>query len=187
MDKNDKTLLDLEKKIDNYNQKEHTLKNLRINKPNMNMNNINNKFNKDNLLSFLNNFKKENEKIINSIDKDKYNIEYEQEDNEDDDDDEEEEEDVEIKNESINLDENEEDINGKKHNEKRKSKKNKKEKIEIDLLMGILEQQKKKEININNIKDIKKKEKDEKDDVAHQEDDIQKGEKEIIDFLLEKK
>ena len=55
MEKRNVSLLDLEKKIDNYNEKEDILKKMKFNKPDMNINNLNNKFNKDNLLSFLNN------------------------------------------------------------------------------------------------------------------------------------
>ena len=174
MEERDKSLLELEKKIDNYNEKEHILKDMRINKPNMNMNNLNNKFNKNDLLSFLNNFKKENEKIMNEPDKMKYNIEYEQEDNEEEDGDDDDEQDE---------NEDEDDDND---SDDRKIKKNKKEKIELDLLMGILEQQKKKEITINDIIENKKKENEKKDNLE-QLKDIQGGEKEIIDFLKEKK
>ena len=177
MEKRDNSLLDLEKKIENYNEKEHILNKMKFNKPNMNMNNLNNKFNKDNLLSFLNNFKKENEKIINDPDKKKYIIEGGEQDNIEDE--EEEEEEDEIKNININLDENDD------NEENKKNKKNKKETIELDLLMGILEQQKKKEITIENIIENKKKEKDELDKLENQ--NIEKGEEEIIDFLSEKK
>ena len=177
MEKRDNSLLDLEKKIENYNEKEHILNKMKFNKPNMNMNNLNNKFNKDNLLSFLNNFKKENEKIINDPDKKKYIIEGGEQDNIEDE--EEEEEEDEIKNININLDENDD------NEENKKNKKNKKETIELDLLMGILEQQKKKEITIQNIIENKKKEKDELDKLENK--NIEKGEEEIIDFLLEKK
>ena len=170
MEKRDKSLLDLENKIGNFNEKENVLKNMRINKPNMNMNqfNNNNKFSKENLLSFLDKFKKENEKIMKDENKMKYNIENEQQDEEDE---ESEEENI---NEGINLDEDKED-------KKIKNKKKKGEKIEMDLLMGILEQQKKKEITIENIiKNIKNKE----DDI--QDKNKEKGEKEIIDFLKNK-
>ena len=170
MEKRDKSLLDLENKIGNFNEKENVLKNMRINKPNMNMNqfNNNNKFSKENLLSFLDKFKKENEKIMNDENKMKYNIENEQQDEEDE---ESEEENI---NEGINLDEDKED-------KKIKNKKKKGEKIEMDLLMGILEQQKKKEITIENIiENIKNKE----DDI--QDKNKEKGEKEIIDFLKNK-
>ena len=139
MEKRDNSLLDLEKKIENYNEKEHILNKMKFNKPNMNMNNLNNKFNKDNLLSFLNNFKKENEKIINDPDKKKYIIEGGEKDNIEEE--EEEEEEDEIKNININLDENDD------NEENKKNKKNKKETIELDLLMGILEQKKKKRNN----------------------------------------
>ena len=174
MEKRDKSLLELEKKIDNYNEKEYILKDMRINKPNMNMNSLNNKFNKNDLLSFLNKFKKENEKIMNEPDKMKYNIEYEQEDNE-------EEEDCDDDEKDENEDEEDDS-----ENDNRKIKINKKEKIELDLLMGILEQQKKKEIKINDIIENKKKENEKKDNLE-QLKDMQGGEKEIIDFLKEKK
>ena len=169
MEKRDKSLLDLENKIGNFNEKENVLKNMRINKPNMNMNQFsNNKFSKENLLSFLDKFKKENEKIMKDENKMKYNIENEQQDEEDE---ESEEENI---NEGINLDEDKED-------KKIKNKKKKGEKIEMDLLMGILEQQKKKEITIENIiENIKNKE----DDI--QDKNKEKGEKEIIDFLKNK-
>ena len=170
MEKRDKSLLDLENKIGNFNEKENVLKNMRINKPNMNMNqfNNNNKFSKENLLSFLDKFKKENEKIMKDENKMKYNIENEQQDEEDE---ESEEENI---NEGINLDEDKED-------KKIKNKKKKGEKIEMDLLMGILEQQKKKEITIENIiENIKNKE------VDIQDKNKEKGEKEIIDFLKNK-
>ena len=169
MEKRDKSLLDLENKIGNFNEKENVLKNMRINKPNMNMNQFNNKFNKENLLSFLDKFKKENEKIMNDENKMKYNIENEQQDEED------EESEGENINEGINLDED-------KENKKIKKKKKKGEKIEMDLLMGILEQQKKKEITIENIiENIK----NEKDDI--QDKNKENGAKEIIDFLKNKK
>ena len=169
MEKRDKSLLDLENKIGNFNEKENVLKNMRINKPNMNMNQFNNnKFSKENLLSFLDKFKKENEKIMKDENKMKYNIENEQQDEEDE---ESEEENI---NEGINLDEDKED-------KKIKNKKKKGEKIEMDLLMGILEQQKKKEITIENIiENIK----NEKDDI--QDKNKENGEKEIIDFLKNK-
>ena len=168
MEKRDKSLLDLENKIGNFNEKENILKNMRINKPNMNMNQFNNnKFKKENLLSFLDKFKKENEKIMNDENKMKYNIENEQQDEE------EEESEEENIDDGINLDED-------KENKKIKNKKG--EKIEMDLLMGILEQQKKKEITIENIIE----------NIKNEEDNIQdknkeKGEKEIIDFLKNKK
>ena len=155
MEKRDNSILDLEKKIENYNEKEHILNKMKFNKPNMNMNYLNNKFNKDNLLSFLNNFKKENEKIINDPDKKKYIIEGGEQDNIEDEEEEEEEEEEEIKNKNININLNENDDN----EENKKNKKNKKETIELDLLMGILEQQKKKEITIENIIENKKKRK----------------------------
>ena len=168
MEKRDKSLLDLENKIGNFNEKENVLKNMRINKPNMNMNQFNNnKFKKENLLSFLDKFKKENEKIMNDENKMKYNIENEQQDEE------EEESEEENIDDGINLDED-------KENKKIKNKKG--EKIEMDLLMGILEQQKKKEITIENIIE----------NIKNEEDNIQdknkeNGEKEIIDFLKNKK
>ena len=172
MEKRDKSLLDLENKIGNINEKENVLKNMRINKPNMNMNLLNiNKFNKDNLLSFLNKFKKENEKIMEDENKSKYNIENEQNEEEEDG-----EEKDNINNNVINLDEDEEE------NEKDvKNKKKKVEKIELDLLMGILEQQKKKEISILNIIENKKKLENNLDEYNKE-----KGEKEIIDFLTKK-
>lgn len=49
----------------------------------MNQFNNNNKFSKENLLSFLDKFKKENEKIMKDENKMKYNIENEQQDEED--------------------------------------------------------------------------------------------------------
>ena len=181
-EKRDKTLLDMEKKIGNYNEKEQVLKNFRINKPNMNMNIINSKFRKENLMSFLNNFKKENEKIANEPNKMKYNIECDQDDDEEYEEDEIKEENG-IKMNNINLDENEEDENDEKDKNKKekKDKKGKKEKIELDLLMGILEQQKKNELTIDYVINNKKKERN------NDNDDVQEGEKEIIDFLIEKK
>ena len=150
MSKRDKSLLDLENKIGKNNEKENILKNMRINKPNMKMDLLNNnKFNKGNLLSFLDKFKKENEKILNDDNKLKYNIENNPQ--------EEEESDEENNNNNvINLDENEENEN----KEKEKSNNNNKKgtKIEMNLLMGILEQQKKKEISIDNIIEYKKNE-----------------------------
>ena len=136
----------------------------------MNMNQFNNnKFKKENLLSFLDKFKKENEKIMNDENKMKYNIENEQQDEE------EEESEEENIDDGINLDED-------KENKKIKNKKKKGEKIEMDLLMGILEQQKKKEITIENIiENIKNAEGD------TQDKNKEKGEKEIIDFLKNKK
>ena len=172
MAKKDKSLLDLETKIGKYNEKEQTLKNLRINKPEMNINLLkNNNFNKGNLLSFLDKFKKENEKIMNDVNKEKYNIENEQ------DNDEESSEGENNNNKIINLNENEEN----EENLKEKKKKNE-EKIEIDLLMGILEQQKKKEINIEDIINNKN-----NNDDVNGNNNIEEGEKEIIDFLTKQK
>ena len=150
MSKRDKSLLDLENKIGKNNEKENILKNMRINKPNMKMDLLNNnKFNKGNLLSFLDKFKKENEKILNDDNKLKYNIENNPQ--------EEEESDEENNNNNmINLDENEENEN--KEKEKTNNNNKKGTKIEMDLLMGILEQQKKKEISIENIIQSKKNE-----------------------------
>ena len=51
--------------------------------------------------------------------------------------------------------------------------------------MGILEKQNKKEITIENIIENKKKEKEKLDDLA-QDKNVEKGEEEIIDFLLDK-
>ena len=177
MEKRDKSLLELENKIGNYNEKENTLKNMRINKPNMNINLINNnKFNKGNLLSFLDKFKKENEKIIKDENKLKYNIENVEEESE-------EEEEKEKDNKIIELDEDKEE----NEDSKRKNKKKKNgTKIEMDLLMGILEQQKKKEITIENIIENKKKENILEEDSSNDKN-IEKGEKEIIDFLLNNK
>ena len=173
MEKRDKSLLSLENKIGNHNEKENILKNLRFNKPNMNLNqlNSNNKFCKENLLSFLDKFKKENEKIVNDANKMKYNIENEQEDEES-----EEENDLE---DGISLDEDKEE---KKNKKSKNKKKNKGEKIEIDLLMGILEQQKKKEITIEKIIENKKNGENNIHNINKE-----KGEQEIIDFLLNKK
>ena len=177
MEKRDNSLLDLENKIGNFNEKENILKNFRINKPNMNMNLFsNNKFSKENLLSFLDKFKKENEKIINDENKNKYNIENEEIDEEV-----ENEEENEM-NKEINLDEDKEDEN----NNKQKNKKKKKgEKIEFDLLMGILEQQKKKEISIENIIENKKNENLKERNIL-EDKDREEGEKEIINFLESK-
>ena len=178
MAKRDKSLLDLEIKIGNYNEKENTLKNMRINKPKMDINLINNnKFNKGNLLSFLDKFKKENEKIMKDENKLKYNIENVEEEES------EEEEEREKDNKIIELDED------KEENEDTKSKNKKKKneaKIEMDLLMGILEQQKKKEITIENIIENKKNENIFNEDDSNNKN-IEKGEKEIIDFLLNNK
>ena len=175
MSKSDKSLLELENKIGNYNEKENTLKNMRINKPKMDINLINNnKFNKGNLLSFLDKFKKENEKIMKDENKLKYNIENAEEESE-------EEEDIEKDNKIIELDED------KEENEDSKNKKKKNgTKIEMDLLMGILEQQKKKEITIENIIENKKNEGVVGGDDSNDKN-IEKGEKEIIDFLLNNK
>ena len=177
MEKRDNSLLDLENKIGNFNEKENILKNFRINKPNMNMNQFsNNKFSKENLLSFLDKFKKENEKIINDENKNKYNIENEEIDEEV-----ENEEENEM-NKEINLDEDKED----EDNNKQKNKKKKKgEKIEFDLLMGILEQQKKKEISIENIIENKKNENLKERNIL-EDKDREEGEKEIINFLESK-
>ena len=179
MAKRDKSLLDLEIKIGNYNEKENTLKNMRINKPKMDINLINNnKFNKGNLLSFLDKFKKENEKIMKDENKLKYNIENVEEEEES-----EEEEEREKDNKIIELDED------KEENEDTKSKNKKKKneaKIEMDLLMGILEQQKKKEITIENIIENKKNENIFNEDDSNNKN-LEKGEKEIIDFLLNNK
>ena len=180
MSKSDKSLLDLENKIGKNNEKENILKNMRINKPNMKMDLLNNnKFNKGNLLSFLDKFKKENEKILNDDNKLKYNIEnYPKE---------EEESDEENNNNNvINLDENEENEN--KEKEKSNNNNNKKgTKIEMDLLMGILEQQKKKEISIDNIIEYKKNENLLNDEDIINKDNKEKVEKEIINFLKNEK
>ena len=180
MEKRNVSLLDLEKKIDNYNEKEDILKKMKFNKPDMNINNLNNKFNKDNLLSFLNNFKKENDKMMNEPNKNKYNIEEYDENYEDDEGGEGDDND-ESQNKDINLDENKETKTKGENKRKKKNKKNGKEKIELDILMGILEQQKKKEITIDNIIENKKRERENID-----KKDLEKGEKEIIDFLLDK-
>ena len=180
MSKSDKSLLDLENKIGKNNEKENILKNMRINKPNMKMDLLNNnKFNKGNLLSFLDKFKKENEKILNDDNKLKYNIENNPQ--------EEEESDEENNNNNvINLDENEENEN--KEKEKSNNNNNKKgTKIEMNLLMGILEQQKKKEISIDNIIEYKKNENLLNDEDIINKDNKEKGEKEIINFLMNEK
>ena len=177
MEKRDNSLLDLENKIGNFNEKENILKNFRINKPNMNMNQFsNNKFNKENLLSFLDKFKKENEKIINDENKNKYNIENEEIDEEV-----ENEEENEM-NKEINLDEDKEDEN---NNNQKNKKKKKGEKIELDLLMGILEQQNKKEISIENIIENKKNA-NIKEESKLSDKNKEEGEKEIINFLQNK-
>ena len=179
MSKRDKSLLDLENKIGKNNEKENILKNMRINKPNMKMDLLNNnKFNKGNLLSFLDKFKKENEKILNDDNKLKYNIENNPQ--------EEEESDEENNNNNvINLDENEENDN--KDKEKSNNNNKKGTKIEMDLLMGILEQQKKKEISIDNIIEYKKNENLLNDEDIINKDNKEKEEKEIINFLMNEK
>ena len=179
MSKRDKSLLDLENKIGKNNEKENILKNMRINKPNMKMDLLNNnKFNKGNLLSFLDKFKKENEKILNDDNKLKYNIENNPQ--------EEEESDEENNNNNvINLDENEENENKEKEKSNNINKKG--TKIEMDLLMGILEQQKKKEISIDNIIEYKKNENLLNDEDIINKDNKEKVEKEIINFLKNEK
>ena len=180
MSKRDKSLLDLENKIGKNNEKENILKNMRINKPNMKIDLLNNnKFNKGNLLSFLDKFKKENEKILNDDNKLKYNIENNPQ--------EEEESNEENNNNNvINLDENEENEN--KEKEKSNNNNNKKgTKIEMNLLMGILEQQKKKEISIDNIIEYKKNENLLNDEDIINKDNKEKVEKEIINFLMNEK
>ena len=178
MEKRDKSLLSLENKIGNFNEKENILKNFRINKPNMNMNQFsNNKFNKENLLSFLDKFKKENEKIKNDENKIKYNIEKEEIDEEEEEDEEENE-----MNKEINLDEDKEDEN---NNNQKNKKKKKGEKIELDLLMGILEQQNKKEISIENIIENKKNA-NIKEENKFLDKNKEQGEIEIINFLQNK-
>ena len=178
MEKRDNSLLDLENKIGNFNEKENILKNFRINKPNMNMNLFsNNKFSKENLLSFLDKFKKENEKIMNDENKIKYNIEKEEIDEEEEEDEEENE-----MNKEINLDEDKEDEN---NNNQKNKKKKKGEKIELDLLMGILEQQNKKEISIENIIENKKNA-NIKEESKLSDKNKEEGEKEIINFLQNK-
>ena len=178
MSKRDKSLLDLENKIGKNNEKEKVLKNMLINKPNMKMDLLNNnKFNKGNLLSFLDKFKKENEKILNDDNKLKYNIENNpQEEGEESD------EENNINNKVINLDENEENKKEKRTNNKKGTK------IEMDLLMGILEQQKKKEISIDDIIEYKKNENllNDDNDIINK-DNKEKGEKEIINFLINEK
>ena len=178
MSKRDKSLLDLENKIGKNNEKENILKNMRINKPNMKMDLLNNnKFNKGNLLSFLDKFKKENEKILNDDNKLKYNIENNPKEEE-----EESDEENNINNKVINLDENEENKKEKRTNNKKGTK------IEMDLLMGILEQQKKKEISIDDIIEYKKNENllNDDNDIINK-DNKEKGEKEIINFLINEK
>ena len=169
MEKVDKSLLKLESKIGNFNKNEHMINNLKINKPNMNIKSLTNKYNNDKLLSFLNDFKKANEKMMNDNEQHKYNIEEDQEESE-----EEEENEDKIKNESIKLDEKEEN----KISDEKKIVNKKKNKIELDLLMGILEQQKPKDISVDEIIKNKKNENNE---------DIPDNEKEIIDFLINKK
>ena len=168
MAKKDNSLLDLEKKIGN--EKEHILNKYKFNKPDMNISNLNknSKFNKDSLLFFLDNFKKENDKIINDPNKIKYNIEEEN--------DEEAEEEESIKKEIKLNEEDENKIKGRK------------EKIELDLLLGILEQQKKKEISIEDIidNDNLKNEDEDSNNIRDMINRKYKGEKEIIDFFQEK-
>ena len=58
----------------------------------------------------------------------------------------------------------------------------------MDLLMGILEQQKKKEITIENILENKKRENINKEIIINENNhEKEKGEEEIIDFLINKK
>ena len=125
----DDSLLKLEKKLEEHDEKEIILNKFKL-KPNMKMDNSR-KINKEGLMDFLNKFKKSNDEIDKDNDKKKYNIELDENDN----------------------------INEDYDNEKNKYKKEKESQIELDLLLGIIEQKKEKKlqpkdiINLNNIEE----------------------------------
>ncbi len=140
----DDSLLKLEKKLEEHNEREIILNKFKI-KPNMKIDKST-KLNKEGLMDFLNKFKQSNEEMNKNHDKNKYNIE---------------------------INENEENID-EKYDSDYNNKSNKNPKIELDLMMGVLELQKK--INL-----------EPKDIININEDNIEKQTNEIINFIKTKK
>ena len=140
----DDSLLKLEKKLEEYNEREIILNKFKI-KPNMKIDKST-KLNKEGLMDFLNKFKQSNEEMNKNNDKDKYNIE---------------------------INENDENID-EEYDSDNDNKNNINPKIELDLMMGILEVQKK--INL-----------EPKDIININEDNIEKQTNEIINFIQTKK
>ena len=140
----DDSLLKLEKKLEEHNEREIILNKFKI-KPNMKIDKST-KLNKEGLMDFLNKFKQSNEEMNKNHDKNKYNIE---------------------------INENEENID-EEYDSDYNNKSNKNPKIELDLMMGVLELQKK--INL-----------EPKDIININEDNIEKQTNEIINFIKTKK
>ena len=140
----DDSLLKLEKKLEEYNEREIILNKFKI-KPNMKIDKST-KLNKEGLIDFLNKFKQSNEEMDKNNDKNIYNIE---------------------------INENDENID-EEYGSVKNNKNNINPKIELDLMMGILEVQKK--INV-----------EPKDIININEDNIDKQTNEIINFLQTKK
>ena len=140
----DDSLLKLEKKLEEHNEREIILNKFKI-KPNMKIDKST-KLNKEGLMDFLNKFKQSNEEMNKNHDKNKYNIE---------------------------INENEENID-EEYDSDYNNKSNKNPKIELDLMMGVLELQKK--INL-----------EPKDIININEDNIDKQTNEIINFIKTKK
>ncbi len=140
----DDSLLKLEKKLEEHDEREIILNKFKI-KPNMKIDKST-KLNKEGLIDFLNKFKQSNEEMDKNNDKNIYNIE---------------------------INENDENID-EEYGSVKNNKNNINPKIELDLMMGILEVQKK--INV-----------EPKDIIKLNEDNIDKQTNEIINFLQTKK
>ena len=140
----DDSLLKLEKKLEEHDEREIILNKFKI-KPNMKIDKST-KLNKEGLIDFLNKFKQSNEEMDKNNDKNIYNIE---------------------------INENDENID-EEYGSVKNNKNNINPKIELDLMMGILEVQKK--INV-----------EPKDIININEDNIDKQTNEIINFLQTKK
>ena len=140
----DDSLLKLEKKLEEHNEREIILNKFKI-KPNMKIDKST-KLNKEGLMDFLNKFKQSNEEMNKNHDKNKYNIE---------------------------INENEENID-EEYDSDYNNKSNKNPKIELDLMMGVLELQKKTNLEPKDIININ-------------EDNIEKQTNEIINFIKTKK
>ena len=109
----DDSLLKLEKKLEEHDEREIILNKFKI-KPNMKIDKST-KLNKEGLIDFLNKFKQSNEEMDKNNDKNIYNIE---------------------------INENDENID-EEYDSDNDNKNNINPKIELDLMMGILEVQKK--------------------------------------------
>ena len=140
----DDSLLKLEKKLEEHDEREIILNKFKI-KPNMKIDKLT-KLKKEGLIDFLNKFKQSNEEMDKNNDKNIYNIE---------------------------INENDENID-EEYGSDKNNKNNINPKIELDLMMGILEVQKK--INV-----------EPKDIININEDNIDKQTNEIINFIQTKK